>query len=221
MSAAAMPVLREVRLYGHLRARFGRSHWLAVNSPAEALRALGVLFKGFREAMQGHNGPGYRVLVGDGSKAHARDENSLNLGAGSATVIRIAPVIHGRKRGGVLQTIIGVVLIVAGAYFKNPDLVKMGVMMVLGGVIQMLSKQPGGSGSKAGLELSKSIGGPVNVLSEGGPVPLIIGRMIVGSVVVSAGLATDDYTPPATTPPAAPTLPGDEPPSWIGYGDGA
>lgn len=221
MSAAAVPMLREVRLYGHLRARFGRSHWLAVNSPTEALRALGVLFKGFSEAIQSHSGPGYRVLVGDGSKAHARDENSLSMGAGSAAVIRIAPVIHGRKRGGVLQTIIGIVIIVAGIYMYNPQMILQGALLALGGVIQMLSKQPGGSGSKAGLELSKSIGGPVNVLSEGGPVPLIIGRMIVGSVVVSAGLATDDYTPPATTPPAAPTLPGDEPPSWIGYGDGA
>lgn len=215
--ANAMPVLREVRLYGPLRAQFGRSHWLAVDSPAEAVRALCALLKGFREAITGHKGPGYRLLVGEGRGADWRDPQTLGVSAGSATTIRLVPVLHGAKRQGWGQVILGVVILVA-AYFGygTPQTVQLGMGLILGGAVALLSPQPGGTGSKAKEEVrSQSINGPVNVTSAGGPVPLIIGRVLVGSVTISAGLSTDDFTPPATSLPAAPDRPADEPDTWI------
>lgn len=220
MSAAALNVLREVRLYGPLRARFGRSHWLAVKSPAEAVHALCMLFDGFREAVLGHKGPGYRVLVGEGARTDVRDERTLTLAAGAQSVIRIAPVIHGNKRGWG-QVVVGAVLVAAGAYFNQPWLVKIGAGLILGGAVQLLSPQRNRSGSQADKETSYAFNGPVNVTSPGGPVPLIIGRMIVGSVVVSSGLSTDEYQPAATSLPASPTLPADEPVDWLAERDAA
>uniref|UniRef100_UPI003857ACFC hypothetical protein n=1 Tax=Lactococcus lactis subsp. cremoris TaxID=1359 RepID=UPI003857ACFC len=58
--------------------------------------------------------------------------------------IRIVPVISGSKRGGILQTIIGAVMIVVGAYFGQGWLVQAGVGLVAGGVVQMLSPQAKG-----------------------------------------------------------------------------
>ncbi len=206
MSAA---VLREVRLYGPLRARYGRSHWLAVNTPAEAIRALCALFQGFREALQGHKGPGYRVLVGEGAHVDARAAETLGVGAAPLRPIRIAPVIHGGKRGGVLQIIIAVVLIVVGAWTGNAGLVQMGVAMLLGGVIALLSPQRQKDG--ADNKTSYIFNGPVNVSNPGAPVPLLIGRVLTGSVVASAGISTDDISPPPVAPPPPPVLPPDQP----------
>jgi len=42
-----MEKLRTIRLYGPLGTRFGREFRLAVDSPAEAVRALCVLLPGF------------------------------------------------------------------------------------------------------------------------------------------------------------------------------
>lgn len=231
-------VLREVRLYGPLRARFGRSHWLAVESPAEAVHALCMLLQGFREALLGHSGPGYRVLVGEGDATQVRTEQTLQLGAGAACVIRLAPVIHGNKRGGALGIVAGVALLVAApwlgsAVFSAAGGVAGGTMaatlttaaysgaaalgkaMILGGVMQLLSPQRRGSGTAATRETSYTFNGPVNVSAPGGPVPLIFGRMIVGSIVISSGISTDEYKPTATTNPTPPARPGDEPDTWL------
>lgn len=221
-------LLREVRLYGPLRARFGRSHWLAVDSPAEAVRALCALLEGFRDAIAGHAGPGYRVIVGEGPRVDHRGDATLALRAAPGRVIRLVPVLHGNKRGwgmvvaGLLTAVFApylagylfstgtalgttAALAVAGSYAT------VATTLVLGGVVQLLSPQRQGSGSGAQREASYIFNGPVNVTSPGGPVPLIIGRMIVGSVAVSAGLSTDDIaTPPAPTEPAPPR-PADEP----------
>lgn len=202
----SLAVLREVRLYGPLARQFGRSHHLAVDSPAEAIRALCSLFDGFREALAGHKGPGYRILVGEGERTRARDEQTMHMGAAQAQVIRIAPVLHGAKRKGVLGIIVGVALMVAAPYLAGALLTVTGSVgltgafltgagylskaMILGGVIQLLSPQRMDGGAER--ESSYLFNGPVNLTQPGGPVPLIIGRMIVGSVTISAGLATDD-----------------------------
>lgn len=204
----AVAVLREVRLYGPLRAQFGRSHWLAVESPAEAIHALAVLFKGFLAAVQGHKGPGYRVLVGEGAGTDTRDEESLQMGAGAGRVIRIAPVIHGNKKGWG-RIIVGAIIVAVGAYFQQTWLVNIGVSLMLGGAIQLLSPMPKANGP-AKNETSLAFNGPANIGSPGGPVPLIIGRVIVGSVVASAGISTDDIAV-TTSLPADPDLPYDEP----------
>lgn len=234
MSAAALPLLREVRLYGPLRAQFGRSHWLAVESPAEAVRALCALFDGFRQAVLGHKGPGYRVLVGEGSGTDARDEQSLQVSARPGQCIRIAPVIHGNKRG-IGMIIAGIALIIAAPYLFAyigsavgsgtvgamvwQGSLALGKALVLGGIVQLLSPQRTGSGSQAKQETSYAFNGPTNVTAEGGPVPVIIGRMMVGSTTISAGLSTDDYTPPASSAPSSPALAVGEVIDWLQYRD--
>jgi len=55
--------MKTVILHGHLR-KFGTKFNLDVKSPAEAVRALCVLCKGFRQHLETHSEPGYRVLVG-------------------------------------------------------------------------------------------------------------------------------------------------------------
>ncbi len=84
-------------------------------------------------------------------------------------------MIAGSKRGGVLQTILGAVLVV-GALALGPvgigaiagstamSIGLMGGSMMIGGVVQMLSPQPGGLASRQDPDNAPSyaFGGPVN-----------------------------------------------------------
>lgn len=197
-----MNELKTVRLYGALGARFGREHRLVIASPAEACRALSVILPGFEQYMQTAHLRGLRFAVFKGKKNIGQDELKHNSGEED---IRIAPVIAGSKRGGVLQTILGAVLVV-GALALGPvgigaiagstamSVGLMGGSMMIGGVVQMLSPQPGGLASRQDPDNAPSyaFGGPVNTTAMGNPVGLLYGEREIGGAIVSAGIYTND-----------------------------
>nr|WP_278252122.1 tail assembly protein [Stenotrophomonas maltophilia] len=190
--------MRTVRLYGQLGSRFGRSFRLAVNSPAEAVRALCAVLPGFQQylARAKENGMAFAVFVGKQNLT----KDQLQDPPGNED-IRIAPVLLGSKRGGVLQTIIGVVLIVISYVFPvtAPYLLQPGIAMVIGGVVQMLGPQPKGLGSQDSPENrpNYSMNGTVNTQAQGNPVPVAYGGhdtkgMLTGSAVISGGIMAED-----------------------------
>lgn len=188
--------LRTIRLYGQLGSRFGRSFRLAVNSPAEAVRALCAILPGFQQylARAKENGMAFAVFVG---KQNLTKEQ-LQDPPGNED-IRIAPVLLGSKRGGVLNIILGVVLIVVGVYTRNVNLIVQGGAMVVGGVVQMLGPQPKGLGAQDSVENrpNYSMNGTVNTQAQGNPVPVAYGGhdqkgMLVGSAVISGGIMAED-----------------------------
>lgn len=201
-----MSQLRTVRLYGKLGARFGRVHrfHLESNTVAEAIAALDSQLVGFRAFMV--NAKQYGMVFAVFAGKRNLGQGDLSSPSGSED-IRIAPVVEGSKNGGVLQTIIGVVLIVVGAYSHVPMLVNLGISLVAGGVIQMLSPQPSTKASNNSNEPSYVFNGAVNTEAQGHPVPLLYGRMMVGSAVISAGIEAADYAPST-----AGVLPGS--PNW-------
>lgn len=113
--------------------------------------------------------------------------------------IRIAPVLVGSKQAGLFQVIAGAVLFVVGAvtsYFGNaygPQMMMMGAAMMLGGIAQMMAPQPS-TDSGFNSRTSYNFNGAQNITQQGGPVPLLYGRMRVGSVVVSEGMLAKDGT---------------------------
>ncbi|WP_259744918.1 tail assembly protein, partial [Pseudomonas protegens] len=112
-------------------------------------------------------------------------------------VIRIVPVIAGSKRAGLLRTIVRAVLIIA-SFFVAPGaqtaFLGAGVGMTAGGVIQMLSPQAKGLGTQDSPNNRPSycFNGAMNTSVRGNPVPLLYGRMIVGSAVIRAGIYSED-----------------------------
>ena len=209
-------VLREVRLYGALGREFGRVFRLAVGTPAEAVRALCAVLPGFEKAFLGRDGrQAYHVFVGRGGLRRDLAEAELAEPIGQTDPIRIVPVVAGSKKGGVLQTILGVVLVAVGAYFGNTPLIQLGVGLIVGGVIQLISPQNKGKDAKGDSNLPSYVfDGPINNTEQGGPVPVCYGRALVGSVVVSQGITTEDYVIPPVTPPGSnlSKLPDYEPP---------
>jgi len=195
-----MDKLRKVRLYGPMGSRFGREFSLNVKNPADAIRALSIQIPGFKEYLIQAKSKGLTFAVFIGKRNITED--GLHDPAGD-NAIRIAPIIMGSKRGGVLNTIIGAVLIVVGVVLNvytgisGTPLINLGVSMVIGGVIQMLSPQPKGLGAKDKPENqpSYSMDGAVNTQAQGNPVPLAYGGpLIIGSAVISGGIYAEDQT---------------------------
>lgn len=191
---------KTVLLSGSLAALFGRAHRLVIDTPAEACRALSVTIPGFEAFMQNAHLKGLRFAVFKGRHNITKEELKHNSGD---EVIRIVPVIAGSKRAGVLQTIIGAVLVVAGvvasfipgAQGAAPFLFKLGAAMIIGGVVQMLSPQAKGLASRQDPDNmpSYAFGGPVNTVAMGNPVGVAYGLRERGGAIISAGIYTDDY----------------------------
>ncbi|MGO4718716.1 tail assembly protein [Stenotrophomonas indicatrix] len=195
--------LRTIRLYGKLGARFGRKFRLAVNSPAEAVHALCVMLPGFQQYLMAAKAKGMEFAVFNGKQNLSREQLHDPPGQDD---IRIAPVMVGSKRGGALQTIVGVVLIVVGVVVNawtggtaGTPFIKFGISMAVGGVVQMLSPQPRGLSAKDSPENapSYSMNGTVNTQAQGNPVPVAYGGhdkkgMFIGSAVISGGILAED-----------------------------
>lgn len=197
-------MLRKVRLYGELGARFGRVHELAVSSAAEAVRALGVMLHGFDAHLTNakDRGVGYAVFYG---KRNINQQQLCDLS--DSDEIRIAPVLMGAKRGGVLNIILGAVLVVVGVVMNayapgsGAPLINAGVAMAIGGVVQLLTPTPKGRSSEDDKSPSYNFNGPLNTQAQGYPVPVLYGELIVGSAVLSAGITTKDQAiAPSNTP---------------------
>ncbi|MCX2891609.1 tail assembly protein [Pseudomonas sp. DCB_BI] len=188
--------MTNVLLYGKLR-RFGRSFRLSVRSPAEAIKALCIQVPGFERFIANSKAEGLEFAIFRG----ARNLEEKELGFGGTGDIRIAPVITGSKRAGLLQTIIGVA-IVALAWW-NPlgwsaaTALAVGMgggSMAVGGVIQMLSPQAQGltmSGSPENLP-SYAFGSAKNTTASGNPVPICIGKRRWGGAIISASIEAQD-----------------------------
>ena len=183
-----------IRLHGQLR-QFGKSFKITVKSPAEAVRALCVQVPGFERFLSKAKSRGMEFAIFRGSKNI--DEKELSY-SGSGD-IRIAPVITGSKRAGVLQTVVGALLIAASFFtFWAPPvaagLFATGVGMVAGGVIQMLSPQAGGLKTSAAPENTPgyAFGSAKNTTASGNPVSLCYGRRRWGGAIISAAIYAED-----------------------------
>jgi predicted phage tail protein len=194
--------LRTVRLYGTLGAKFGRVHRISVATAREAVRALTVRDPAFERELMSSKDRGVTYAVFIGKRNIGQDGLGDRTGGED---IRIAPVLQGSKSAGVFQTILGAVLVVVGALGTTfgaavggdawgPAVIKLGAALALGGVVQMLSPTQKGVATQdsAANTPSYAFNGPVNTLAQGNPVPLLYGRMIVGSAVISGGIIAED-----------------------------
>ena len=183
--------LTTILLFGQLR-QFGRSFRLSVRTTAEAIKALCVQVPGFERFMSNAKSRGIEFAVFRGKKNIGEGELSF----GGEGDIRIAPVITGSKRAGILQTIVGVVLLAISYVFPvtAPYLAPAGIGLVAGGVIQMLSPQAGGLKTSAAPENTPgyAFGSAKNTTASGNPVPLCYGKRRVGGAIISAAIYAED-----------------------------
>ena len=159
----------------------------------------------FREAVLSH-GPGYHVRVGQ----ETIDVDQLPFQSSTASISFI-PVIAGAK-GGLGSIILGALLIAVSfalpgsLAFLAPSIFNVGASLVIGGLTQLLigaPKQP--TLNSSAQTPNYAFNGPVNTTAQGNSVPVLYGRLIIGSQTISAALVAEQ-TVGRLTPPTSGVL---------------
>jgi predicted phage tail protein len=220
-------MLRTIVLHGAMRDKFGTSFDLDVKSPAEAIRALIVQIKGFRQMLrEGH----YRVVKSHHHISESLELEELKLRLGRSKEIHIVPVIAGSASGwgkilagvaiiglaiaapyalgfegqigGALGSIIPGTSVLGFSGISFGTIAGIGAAVALSGVAQLLSPAPTLTGGSADVDRRESFlfGSADNVTRQGVPVPIGFGEFVTGSVVISVGLSTEDITTGSSDP---------------------
>lgn len=181
----------KIRLGGFLGKKYGKHHHFLLDrgDAKEAAKALDANFPGFTRDLADAEGRGLRFAVFKNGKNIGDGELDL----GGARELWFVPIVHGSKRAGLLQTIVGIALIIAGP-FTGGTTYGPGVALVAGGVIQMLSPQAKGlsqSGAPENLP-SYAFGSAKNTTASGLPVPICIGERRWGGAIISASIEAQD-----------------------------
>jgi predicted phage tail protein len=92
-----------------------------------------------------------------------------------------------------------------GYSVSSSTLAKLGLALVLGGINSVISPQLKNN-TGASSQNNFLFSGPQNTDAQGLPVPLVYGRCLVGSVVISSGISTMNITPPAIDPVPPPSI---------------
>ena len=178
--------LKTVKLYGHLGRKFGKTFQVAVSSPSEAIKALSVNIKGFKEYLLKHSAPGYHIFL------DKRDLTKEELAYGySNEVLKIVPVTLGS--GGFFKVVIGAILVAVSFIPGMQWTASIGYTMIVSGVAEVLFAPPKpqfSTAEKPANTPSYIFNGPVNTTMQGNPVSLCYGRVRIGSQVISAGLSS-------------------------------
>lgn len=189
-------MLKKIRLYGILAKKFGKEFRLDVKNTREAMRALCVQVPGFEHFMLHAHEQGLEFAVFQDKQNISETELDMST---SAKVIKVVPKVKGA--GGVVQTIIGAVLVVVGAVMVftgvgapvGMALIGAGVGMMVGGIAMMLMpKIENQDQNQDGNKANKGFGGAVTTVAQGNPVPVLYGQREVGGFIASAGQYPED-----------------------------
>ena len=186
-------MLKTIKLYGVLGKKFGKEFHLAVESTREAVKALSVQVPGFEQFMLTAHEQGLTFAVFQDDENISEDQIDFETGA---KVIKIVPKVIGAGGNGILQTILGAVMIVVGVITQQYWAVGMGVGMMIGGIAQMLApKVDTEDQNQDGNKANKGFGGAVTTIAQGNPVPILYGQREVGGFIVNAGqFAVDTFS---------------------------
>jgi predicted phage tail protein len=198
-------MLRTIRIYGRLAKFLKRRKFEAeVSNAAEAVRFLVTNFPQLERHMAEQH---YRVSVG----SYDLSLDEIHDPAGSQE-IKIVPVVAGAGATGRILAGVG---LIAAAFFTggatigllglaaplsvSTVLAGIGVSLVLGGVSQLLTPVPTLS-TPSTVDTAKdprksySFSGVQNTSRQNTPVPIVYGETLVGSIVISAGIDTEQVT---------------------------
>ena len=192
-------MLRKLKLYGELAEFIGHKEFeVKVNSISQAVSFLVCNFPKSEAYIAERS---YKVLVGD----YEVGEDELAHPIGQSD-LHIVPVIAGA--GGTTRKILGGAALVGLAFatggvsivsgsltggFLGTTAVNLGIGLALSGVSDLLFPlpKPKDFSSEQDPRLSFQFSGIQNTSRAGTPVPIVYGEIFTGSVVISAGVDTE------------------------------
>lgn len=187
---------KTIRFHGVLREKFGKEWRLEVNSVQDAMRLLAVQIEGLEQFLLNahHNGLRFSIFI-DKRQTLSEKEVDMNLGT---ELIRIVPIVEGAG-GGLLQTVLGVVMLGVGVFTFGVGtavgmaLIGAGAGMFVGGIAQMLMpKTTTQDANSDGNRANHGFGSAVTTVAQGNPVAILYGEREVGGFIISAGQYPED-----------------------------
>jgi predicted phage tail protein len=192
----------KVKFCGALK-QFGECFDVKASSPKDAVRLVSIQINGCAEYIRKNH---FKVRLG------ATDLNAETVSHSSINdaVVYVEPAVYGSKNSGTFNIIAGAILIAtavvltvatggsfavvsAGAMTAFGTAVVMGATMILSGTMMLLTPQPDEMVLDRPEEKQSFLfNGAVNSYAQGNPIPLVYGRFGVGSVVVSAGITSEN-----------------------------
>jgi len=214
-------MLKTIKLYGVLAEKFGKQFQLDVVNTREAMRALSVQVPGFESFMLRAHESGLKFAVflnnknsryknnhpsiydADSKKQITGDnisEDQLDMNTQADTIHIVPRVVGAGGNTGVLQLVLGVVLIVAGFWNGGATtntgvaLIGAGAGMAVGGISSMLmpSASTTQDQNQDGNRANKGFGSAVTTVAQGNPVPVLYGQREIGGFIISAGQYPED-----------------------------
>jgi predicted phage tail protein len=197
-----------IRLHGSLEKHFGAEFEMDVSTAREAFIALCSQLEGFEARVRKG---AFRVVRSWSNFKVGLDETTIDLRADNCT-FHIYPAMVGSK-SGLGKVLIGVAIIglaiatsgaslgaTAAAFGASmgasvgflgityASIATFGAMIALGGMAMMFAPSPKAQKASAGAkdESSFILNGPVNTPYQGGPVPLLYGEFLAGSLTISS-----------------------------------
>lgn len=187
---------KTIRFHGVLREKFGKEWRLEVNSVQDAMRLLAVQIEGLEQFLLNahHNGLRFSIFI-DKRQTLSDKEVDMNLGT---ELIRIVPIVEGAG-GGLLQTVLGVVMLGVGVFTFGVGtavgmaLIGAGAGMFVGGFAQMLMpKTTTQDANSDGNRANHGFGSAVTTVAQNNPVAILYGEREVGGFIISAGQYPED-----------------------------
>ena len=201
-------MLSKIKVYGRLARFLGeRTFEAEISSPTDAFKFLIANFPNLESHMMKQS---YCVKVGE----YEINETELDIPIGSQE-IKIVPVVMG-ARDGIGRFLLGAVLIGAAVFAPTVGLGlgqgtsafafgtsgggallaaagNLGIYLALSGAAQMLTptEELGGASDDP---TSFTFNGIQNTIRAGVAIPVVYGEIFTGSLVVSGGIDTDDFS---------------------------
>jgi len=191
-------MLSKIKVYGRLARFLGQSIFEAeINSTVDAIRFLTANFPALQSHMIEQN---YCVKVGN----YEITDKELDVPVGQQE-IKIVPVAVGARKGFgrflLGAVLIGAAFAVGGGVFgaalaKNLGAISLvknvGVYLALNGAAEMLTPTPDNTSFDD--PNSFTFNGILNTINAGVSIPVVYGEVFTGSIIVSAGLDTEDFS---------------------------
>jgi predicted phage tail protein len=186
-------MLINIVLHGFMGKKYGKSVKLAGENMFQIMGGLCSRFgAAFKEDVRANN---WHLIKGRINSKDDIGQDELATARLSKT-LHLVPAVAGESAA--VRIVIGVVLIVM-SWGTNPTGWTMlgqaiGVSLVMGGVSELLTKSKLGDATKnQDTNASAIYNGALNVTSQGGPIPLIYGRVQrASSVVISTDFSADE-----------------------------
>lgn len=192
-------MIRTVKLYGEMAEKFGDTHSFNADYFSTLVNGVDLNSPGFKQYLTNNN----VSVLKDNSTINSEEECKLTLG--NTNTIHIFPEIEGKSRG--LLVVVGIALIATGVGaaaggatlgaglgattalgISAGTAILLGASLVVSSMMQPPKLGDATQAESADNKPSFMYNGAVNVIEQGGPVPVVFGRFRVGSTVISAGI---------------------------------